>query len=105
VSSKHHLCQYHYQLERLLFLLVGLVLLVYSSGLADKLNLDTYLLGESLPGVPVTDGIEMAYFPKLALTSLTGNSNKVSATTDPKNGNYFSLSELIIAWHLMKYPT
>jgi hypothetical protein len=37
-----------------------------SSGLSEKVNLDTYLLGESLPGVPVTDGIEMAYFPKLS---------------------------------------
>jgi hypothetical protein len=42
-----------------------------SSGLSEKLNLDTYLLAESLPGVPVTDGIEMAFFPKLPLTELT----------------------------------
>jgi hypothetical protein len=56
-----------------------------ASGLADKLNLDTYLIGQSLPGVPVTDGIEMAYFPKLPLTTL-GVGNKVTATIDPKNG-------------------
>ena len=56
-----------------------------SSGLSEKVNLDTYLLGESLPGVPVTDGIEMAYFPKLPLTELTDD-GKVSATSDPKNG-------------------
>jgi hypothetical protein len=54
-----------------------------ASGLADKLNLDTYLIGQSLPGVPVTDGIEMAYFPKLPLTTL-GVGNKVTATIDPK---------------------
>jgi hypothetical protein len=56
-----------------------------NSGLSEKLNLDTYLLAESLPGVPVTDGIEMAFFPKLPLTELT-DAGKVSATADPKNG-------------------
>jgi hypothetical protein len=47
-----------------------------ASGLADKLNLDTYLIGQSLPGVPVTDGIEMAYFPKLP-SSLTNDCSSV----------------------------